>query len=163
MPCSPPSAAHVCRPHGFHRRRQVLLPVENCPSKPSLVTMDHRNWTHVGGTAHLAPRPPQETPSPFCPTPITDQDITYDIYNYIIELMDPHGIDTSLCFEQASLQPPITTESLAELDIPRIINNPKLRHDVNFRSRVTFRPNLDGSRGRQKMKSADHYLEGFGG
>lgn len=41
--------------------------------------------------------------------------------------------------------------------MPRIINNPKLRHDVNFDRELHFRPNLDGVRGKQKIKSADDY------
>jgi hypothetical protein len=44
-----------------------------------------------------------------------------------------------------------------ELDMPRIINNPKLRHDVNFDRDLHFRPNLDGSKGKQKMLQADQY------
>jgi hypothetical protein len=41
--------------------------------------------------------------------------------------------------------------------MPRIINNPKLRHDVNFDRDLHFRPNLDGSKGKQKMLQADQY------
>jgi hypothetical protein len=60
-------------------------------------------------------------------------------------------------FLHASEQPPITPDSLTELDMPRIINNPKLRHDVNFDRELHFRPNLDGVRGKEKIKSADDY------
>lgn len=77
--------------------------------------------------------------------------------------MDPGGADISFCFERASRQPPITPEALAELDMPRIINNPKLRHDVNFDRELHFRPNLDGSKGRQKVKSADQYWQALEG
>ncbi|KAK4549910.1 hypothetical protein LTR36_005211 [Oleoguttula mirabilis] len=94
---------------------------------------------------------------------MTDREIVYDIYNYILELMEPGGADISFCFERASKQPPITAESLAELDMPRIINNPKLRHDVNFDRELHFRPNLDGSKGRQKVKSADQYWQALEG
>ncbi|KAK5171100.1 Protein SOSEKI 1 [Saxophila tyrrhenica] len=48
-------------------------------------------------------------------------------------------------------------DSLAELDMPRIINNPKLRNDCNFDRELHFRPNLDGPKGKQKMKSAEDY------
>lgn len=51
--------------------------------------------------------------------------------------------------------PPITNLSLAELDIDAIINNSKLRHDVNFDRELHFRPNLDGERARQKVKAQD--------
>jgi hypothetical protein len=72
-------------------------------------------------------------------------------------MMDPGGPEAATCFFHASDQPPITLESLAELDMPRIINNPKLRHDVNFDRELSFRPNLDGSKGRQKLKLAEDY------
>lgn len=94
---------------------------------------------------------------------MSDQDIVYEILNYILELMEPGGADISLCFERASKLPPITSESLAELDMPRIINNPKLRHDVNFDRELHFRPNLDGSKGRQKIQSADQYWQALEG
>ncbi|OQN98752.1 hypothetical protein B0A48_15418 [Cryoendolithus antarcticus] len=57
----------------------------------------------------------------------------------------------------ASKTPPITPDTLAELDMPRIINNPKLRHDVNFDRELHFRPNLDGAKGKEKVKTADEY------
>ncbi|EMC97485.1 hypothetical protein BAUCODRAFT_68916 [Baudoinia panamericana UAMH 10762] len=77
--------------------------------------------------------------------------------------MEPNGADISLYYEVAPETPPLTLESLAELDMSRIINNPKLRHDVNFDRELHFRPNLDGSKGREKLQAADQYwlaLEG---
>ncbi|KAK0941485.1 Protein SOSEKI 1 [Friedmanniomyces endolithicus] len=94
---------------------------------------------------------------------MTDEDCTYEIWNYILEHMEPDGADISHYYETAAIQPPITPESLAELDMSRIINNPKLRHDVNFDRELHFRPNLDGSKGKQKMKSADHYWQALEG
>ena len=93
----------------------------------------------------------------------TEEEITWDVYQFILEMIDPGGADISLCFERAAAQPPITPESLAELDMPRIINNPKLRHDVNFDRELHFRPNLDGSKGRQKLKAAEEYWRALEG
>ncbi|KAI7092787.1 hypothetical protein KC324_g21944, partial [Hortaea werneckii] len=90
---------------------------------------------------------------------MTDQEIVYDIFSYILEMLEPNGADASYCYERATMVPPITAESLAELDMHRIINNPKLRHDVNFDRDLHFRPNLDGSKGRQKVKSAEQYWQ----
>ena len=59
----------------------------------------------------------------------------------------------------ASSEPPITKSSLSELDIKRTINNPRLRHDLNFDREVAFRPNSDGLRGQQKMRQAKEYWE----
>jgi hypothetical protein len=53
-----------------------------------------------------------------------------------------------------SREPPVTKETLSELDVPRIVFNPKLRHDVNFDPDLHFRPNLDGEKGRRKAQKA---------
>jgi hypothetical protein len=73
------------------------------------------------------------------------------------------GKDVFEAWRDASVQPPITPDSLAELDMPRIINNPKLRHDVNFDRELHFRPNLDGSKGKEKIRCADRYWKGLEG
>lgn len=44
----------------------------------------------------------------------------------------------------ASNDPPVTMASLSELDLKRIVNDAKLRHDVNFDREVSFRPNTHG-------------------
>ena len=82
-----------------------------------------------------------------------------EIHHDLYQLLDEMSVDMDLAdsFQRASLQPPITHESLSELDIARIVNNPKLRHDVNFDKELHFRPNLDGSRGKTKLRSADEY------
>lgn len=87
---------------------------------------------------------------------MTDDDIRREVIHFIKEEMEASG-QHAWCFQSADDKPPITPESLAELDMPRIINNPKLRHDVNFDRELHFRPNLDGSKGRQKMAQADQY------
>ena len=74
-----------------------------------------------------------------------------------LRMSGPRGADILPAFRNASEQPPITPDSLTELDMPRIINNPKLRHDVNFDRELHFRPNLDGARGKEKIKSANDY------
>jgi hypothetical protein len=110
-----------------------------------------------------APTPlPESDLSPPSPmiltTEPTDEDIAQDIAAFLNEEMDGSSQhQASWCFEHADQRPPITPESLAELDMPRIINNPKLRHDVNFDRELHFRPNLDGSKGRQKILQADQY------
>lgn len=73
------------------------------------------------------------------------------------------GADSFIAWRDASDQPPITPDSLAELDMPRIINNPKLRHDVNFDRELHFRPNLDGSKGKEKMRAGDKYWKALEG
>ncbi|RPA95581.1 Tcp11-domain-containing protein [Choiromyces venosus 120613-1] len=63
---------------------------------------------------------------------------------------------------QESIQqhiPPVTLNTLRELDLHEIYRNPKLRHDVVFDSQLHFRPNLDGTRGRRKKEMADMYWQ----
>ncbi|USW58728.1 Putative T-complex 11 protein [Septoria linicola] len=97
------------------------------------------------------------SPMSLSPPEPTDEDIAADIRAYLNEEMDDGIQHATWCWEHADIRPPITPESLAELDMPRIINNPKLRHDVNFDRELHFRPNLDGSKGRQKILQADQY------
>ena len=85
-----------------------------------------------------------------------EHDVTAKIEKHL-RASGPRGVEILPAFRNASTHPPITPDSLAELDIPRIINNPKLRHDVNFDCELHFRSNLDGARGKQKIKSAEDY------
>ena len=54
-------------------------------------------------------------------------------------------------------EPPVTRSTLSELDVSKIIHNPKLRHDINFDPELHFRPNLDGDKGRKKQDRANHF------
>jgi len=62
----------------------------------------------------------------------------------------------------ADLCSPITNiqtskSTLSELDVNKIVHNPKLRHDINFDPDLHFRPNLDGKRGRMKTEEAKDF------
>ena len=61
----------------------------------------------------------------------SERDVTAEIERRL-RASGPRGIEILPAFRNASTHPPITPDSLAELDMPRIINNPKLRHGVNF-------------------------------
>ena len=58
-----------------------------------------------------------------------------------------------------NIEPPITKSSLSELDLNRIIENPKLRHDLNFEREIAFRPNYLGEKGDEKKRSANAYWQ----
>lgn len=60
-------------------------------------------------------------------------------------------------WQNATYYPPISASSLSELEATCILNNPKLRHDINFDRELHFRPNLDGERGRAKLQIAEDY------
>jgi hypothetical protein len=68
-----------------------------------------------------------------------------------------HYEDLADAFRHASDLPPITKQSLGELDIQHIITNVRLRHDVNFDNDLSFRPNLDGAKGQQKRQTTNQY------
>jgi hypothetical protein len=57
------------------------------------------------------------------------------------------------------VEPPVTKSTLSELDVNKIVNNPKLRHDINFDPDLHFRPNLDGEKGRKKTQKANDFWE----
>lgn len=67
------------------------------------------------------------------------------------------GKHAHLCFRHAGTKPPITVDSLRELDLSHIAVNAKLRHDINFERELHFRPNVDGSRGKHKQQVAQDY------
>jgi hypothetical protein len=58
-----------------------------------------------------------------------------------------------------AVEPPVTKATLSELDVNKIVNNPKLRHDINFDPDLHFRPNLDGEKGRRKTQRANDFWE----
>ncbi|QIW97448.1 hypothetical protein AMS68_002966 [Peltaster fructicola] len=74
-----------------------------------------------------------------------------------IEFAEDEYLDDAEQDDECPMEPPITPDSLSELETTRIFNNPKLRHDVNFDRELHFRPNLDGSRGKQKTKTAKRF------
>lgn len=55
------------------------------------------------------------------------------------------------------MEPPVTRSTLSELDVSKIIHNPKLCHDINFDPELHFWPNLDGEKGRKKQERANQY------
>lgn len=55
------------------------------------------------------------------------------------------------------IDPPITKHTLSELDVTKIIHNPKLRHDINFDPELHFRPNVEGEKGRKKMERSESF------
>jgi hypothetical protein len=57
------------------------------------------------------------------------------------------------------MEPPVTKTTLSELDVNKIVHNPKLRHDINFDPDLHFRPNLDGEKGRKKTEKIDKFYE----
>ncbi|KAF8934242.1 hypothetical protein BGZ58_005835 [Dissophora ornata] len=68
----------------------------------------------------------------------------------------------SLAPNPATLALPITRETLRELDMPEIFNNPQLRHDIVFDPHLQFRPNFDGDRGIAKRREADRFWREVG-
>lgn len=67
------------------------------------------------------------------------------------------GDELADAFLEGPLLPPITRESLSELDIGKIIYNIKLRHDINFDRDLSFRPNTDGVKGQEKARRTEKY------
>ncbi|KAL8711619.1 MAG: hypothetical protein Q9220_004029 [cf. Caloplaca sp. 1 TL-2023] len=61
------------------------------------------------------------------------------------------------CLWSASLYPPVTQDSLSELDLHNIING-RLRHDLMFEHDIIFRPNDKGDRRRQRESDEKEYF-----
>jgi hypothetical protein len=71
------------------------------------------------------------------------------IVSLLIQIFGENSEEERAFYDSLRLAP-ITKQTLSELDIGSIINNSKLRHDVNFDRELHFRPNMDGDRGRRK-------------
>jgi hypothetical protein len=122
--------------------------------------LDHEASVHMR-SSHYAAEDPSYMDTSNSDTDQSDIMSPLEIRNTIFEMLDElpetAAVDLVTPYQKAAMLPPVTQDSLCELDVGRIINNPKLRHDVNFDRELHFRPNLDGSRGKQKLKSADEY------
>ncbi|KAK3614270.1 Protein SOSEKI 1 [Elasticomyces elasticus] len=164
--CSPTAAHATCQQTSLKCGDDSPDAARNTWVQPVMVGAESQGQEtdryHTASSTDPLAQIPMLPPLEILPA-MADEDVTYEIWNYILEHMEPNGADVSHYYETADLLPPITTESLAELDMPRIINNPKLRHDVNFDRELHFRPNLDGSKGKQKLRSADHYWQALEG
>lgn len=60
-------------------------------------------------------------------------------------------------FAFTSLEPPVSEESLCELELRRLSNNLLLRHDLNFDRDITYRPNTHGLRGQLRTVQSFEY------
>lgn len=67
------------------------------------------------------------------------------------------GVEDLDPFWSAIVEPPITNESLSELDLAKIVYNARLRHDLNFGHEIAFKPNTSGRRGLQKEQEGKQY------
>lgn len=91
------------------------------------------------------PRP--GTPLPIKMVAVTEPEDAFDQWISRLQISAP----------TTEIKPPISAFTLAELECKQITSNPRLRHDVNFDRELHFRPNLDGSRGQEKLQVAQQY------
>ncbi|KAJ8111690.1 hypothetical protein OPT61_g5777 [Boeremia exigua] len=106
-----------------------------------------RTEPHAVQSTRPPPSSPPQTP-----------DIPGQLAELLITMISgAEGEELAEAFLDGSDLPPITRQSLSELDIQNIITNIRLRHDVNFDRDLSFRPNLDGAKGQEKVKVAQRY------
>ncbi|EAT87772.1 hypothetical protein SNOG_05381 [Parastagonospora nodorum SN15] len=118
---------------------------------------DKRYPTEYGSRSEHAsqfasPSPPAQTAPSRCldfPEELAQMIITMQAGQYNEQLAE--------AYREASDIPPVTKQSLSELDIHHIITNSRLRHDINFDRNLSFRPNLDGPKGHQKRQATGQY------
>nr|POE85629.1 protein sok1 [Quercus suber] len=120
------------------------------------VTGVHGSEDNASGLCHTISCSGDDSISSSIPSNQEPQYIS-EVHRIIEDMMDIDGVDAAHCFEEALIEPPVTADSLAELDLPTIINNPKLRHDINFDRELHFRPNIEGRKGEGKLRSAEIY------
>ena len=113
------------------------------------------NMRHeIRSTTNSEYRPPRSVRS----TPLAERDIPEQLAGLLADMIPGmDGAEMGEAFQCAAELPPVTKQSLSELDIQNIITNIKLRHDVNFDRDLSFRPNMDGPKGQQKQRLAQQY------
>lgn len=116
-------------------------------------------------------RPQNDFPRQFAPgpadaslsrNPSTGSTSSENLSARVQRSMDLRRAQRTVASHQSSssprpLEPPVTKTTLSELDVNKIIHNPKLRHDINFDPELHFRPNLDGEKGRRKQDRANQF------
>ena len=119
---------------------------------------DHCINRHSMPQAHLSSSG-QDVGSPRSTSSSRDffQDIPEQLADVIVMLAETNGKELARAFLEAADYPPVTKESRGELDIQNILYNPRLRHDINYDRDLSFRPNLEGSRGQHKRQAAQEY------
>lgn len=60
---------------------------------------------------------------------------------------------------ESRVHPPVTKQTLSELDLPCIMSNINLRMDANFDRDLHFKPDLDGEKGKRKRREATDYWQ----
>ncbi|KAL4985367.1 T-complex protein 11-domain-containing protein [Aspergillus falconensis] len=105
-------------------------------------------------TAHQpSPAPaPSSSTAPQCGHPLSSKAIK------IPAALGLSPKDTNLLVA-ANRYPPVTKNTLSELDLPCIMGNINLRMDANFDRDLHFKPDLDGEKGRKKRKDAADYWD----
>jgi hypothetical protein len=121
---------------------------ERCPIDHTSRTGDPEKHT-FRSTCPPPPAPRIQPHYPDYPEELAQMIISMNVGSYNEELAE--------AYREASNLPPITKQSLSELDIQHIITNIRLRHDVNFDRDLSFRPNLDGAKGQQKRQATGQY------
>ncbi|MCJ1403073.1 hypothetical protein MMC11_006296 [Xylographa trunciseda] len=138
------SSAHLRKPRRNERRgrgRAAKSASFNLDSKATIAS------TEIQHTQHTTQHQPPNLGS-------VDRDSGVAAKSPYHSMETDHSVDQS---RLASVEPPITKASLSELDLPRIINDSKLRHDLNFEVEIAFRPNYYGLKGEQKKAMASAY------
>lgn len=106
---------------------------------------------------------PTTSSSPGLPQRLITLPLRRRISSQISVTRIPKGIPLSIQqktrLRYADLTPPVTKETLSELDLERIMQNVQLRMDANFESGLHFLLDVSGEKGRQKKVLADEYWE----
>ncbi|KAF1940961.1 camp-mediated signaling protein Sok [Clathrospora elynae] len=131
-----------------------------CSEEP---TVEDRHSTEQGMRSHTSDEVASRDACPPQPIPPPYQNIPEELAGLLITMipvkegLKASGAELADAYLEASDAPPVTKQSLSELDIQNIITNIKLRHDVNFDRNLSFRPNTEGPKGQEKERAAQKY------
>ena len=89
---------------------------------------------------------------------VKDRVLYWDCISRLRQHVPTYLLDSNIqAFVHTSLGPPITKATLSELDVSKIINKPRMRHDLNFDPNYKFEPDYKNPEGDLKRRQSKEY------
>ncbi|KAK4101939.1 Tcp11-domain-containing protein [Parathielavia hyrcaniae] len=151
------AAPETCSPPAESDPEEFSLPPQDLPRGSRKLSQKRSERSAREGTAVTPPQGLSRNPST-CSTSSNARPPAEYYPSRTIAREQRSPLPTLHLFATAPpLEPPVTKATLSELDVQKIVHNPKLRHDINFDPELHFRPNLDGDKGRRKQEKANQF------
>ncbi|WEW55453.1 Protein SOSEKI 1 [Emydomyces testavorans] len=134
------------------------VPKHDARDCPTTSSPTHKGHSHEGNGKSQSPAPSQYNIQPSASSSSSPFNLGASTMGIPIPadmLLDSRSVHL---LRSAERLPPVTKNTLSELDLDHIMRNINLRVDVNFDRDLHFRP-VDGKKGQEKRRLAEGYWE----